>query len=202
MKKDIPYSKSEKTRRFIIETTATLFNTKGYAGTSMFDIATVTGLTKGSVYGNFQNKDELAIEAFKYNVATIGSIFQSELSVADTPFGKLLLLPNTYSKIYIKISQTGGCPILNTASEADDTHPTLKYLAQKAVKNITAIIAQIIEDAISQKEIKADIQPQKTANLIVVLMEGGFLISKLNDDIQYFDNALEHVKKMIDALRI
>jgi TetR/AcrR family transcriptional repressor of nem operon len=37
---------------------------KGYSGTSMSDITAATGLTKGSIYGNFENKDEVAIAAF------------------------------------------------------------------------------------------------------------------------------------------
>jgi AcrR family transcriptional regulator len=59
-------SKAEKTKQFIIEKTATLFNTKGYTSTSLSDITQAT-LTKGSIYGNFENKDEVALEVYKYN---------------------------------------------------------------------------------------------------------------------------------------
>ena len=48
--------RSEKTRQFIIETTASLFNKKGYAGTSMSDLTEATKLTKGSIYGNFERE--------------------------------------------------------------------------------------------------------------------------------------------------
>ena len=53
-------SKAEKTRQFNNESTAELFNKKGYAGTSLSDISEATGLTKGSIYGNFENKDDVA----------------------------------------------------------------------------------------------------------------------------------------------
>ena len=52
-------SKAEKTKEFIIEKSAPIFNKKGYAGTSLADIMEATNLTKGSIYGNFENKDEL-----------------------------------------------------------------------------------------------------------------------------------------------
>lgn len=202
MKHEITYNKSEKTRRFIIEKAATLFNTKGYVGTSMADITAATGLTKGSVYGNFINKDEVAIEAFKYNLAKIGIIFQGGLSAGQTPLDKLLLLPGAYRKIYTAISQIGGCPILNTASEADDTNPKLKQLAQQAVKRLTDTIAHIITEGVQQRQLKPDTEPEKVAGLIFVLMEGGFLISKLNESDWFFENALEQVKKMIDDLKV
>jgi TetR/AcrR family transcriptional repressor of nem operon len=58
-------TKAEKTKAFIIERSAPLFNSKGYSGTSMNDLMDITGLTKGSIYGNFENKDEVALAAFR-----------------------------------------------------------------------------------------------------------------------------------------
>ncbi len=54
-------SKAERTRKFIVERTAPIFNMKGYSGTSLTDLTAATGLTKGSIYGNFENKDDVAI---------------------------------------------------------------------------------------------------------------------------------------------
>ena len=48
--------KSDKTRQFIIDKAADLFNTQGYSGTSMADIMEVTGLSKGAIYGNFKRE--------------------------------------------------------------------------------------------------------------------------------------------------
>ena len=61
-------SKAGRTRQFIIETTAGIFNTKGYAGTSMSDITEATGLTKGSIYGNFGNKEDVALAVFDHKL--------------------------------------------------------------------------------------------------------------------------------------
>ena len=60
--------KSPSTRRFIIEQVAHLFNKQGYRGTSLSDLTAATQLTKGSIYGNFENKEEVAIAAFDYNL--------------------------------------------------------------------------------------------------------------------------------------
>ncbi len=65
-------SKAEKTKQFIIEKTAALFNSKGYTRTSLSDISEATGLTKGSIYGNFENRDELAIAVYKFNSGLLG----------------------------------------------------------------------------------------------------------------------------------
>ena len=64
-------STAEKTRQFIIESTAEIFNKKGYAGTSLAHISEATGLTKGSIYGNFANKYEVAKEVFLFMTTVI-----------------------------------------------------------------------------------------------------------------------------------
>ena len=59
--------KSAATRQHIIESAAELFNKKGALGTSVSDLEKATGLTRGSIYGNFENKDAVALAAFDYN---------------------------------------------------------------------------------------------------------------------------------------
>ena len=72
-------SKAEETKAFIIEKIAPVFNKKGYAGTSLSDMTEATGLTKGSIYGNFSNKDEVALAAFDHNFSKVNAIISGEM---------------------------------------------------------------------------------------------------------------------------
>lgn len=49
-------------REDILDCSATLFRRKGLRGTSMADIASATGLIKGSIYHYFPSKDALVLE--------------------------------------------------------------------------------------------------------------------------------------------
>jgi len=60
-------TKAERTTAYIIKTVAPVFNKHGYVGTSMSDLTEATGLTKGALYGNFENKEALALSSFEYN---------------------------------------------------------------------------------------------------------------------------------------
>ena len=59
-------TKGERTRQKIVETAAVLFNQRGFAGCSMGDIVEASGLEKGTLYGHFSTKEELALYAFDY----------------------------------------------------------------------------------------------------------------------------------------
>ena len=61
-------TKARQTRQFIIDKAAPVFNKKGVSGTSLSDLTRATGLTKGSIYGNFKDKDEVAVCVFQYNL--------------------------------------------------------------------------------------------------------------------------------------
>jgi len=58
----------ENTAEFILSRTAPIFNKNGYVGTSLSDLTKATGLTKGAIYGNFLNKEDLALKAFQWNL--------------------------------------------------------------------------------------------------------------------------------------
>jgi len=131
MKEKTTYNKSEKTKQFIIETVAPIFNKKGYVGTSLSDITEATGLTKGSIYGNFKDKNEVAVEAFKYNLSMSSYGFFVEIMESNlTPLNKLREFLSGFEKGYERVIAMGGCPILNTAADTDDTNPQLKRIVE------------------------------------------------------------------------
>jgi TetR/AcrR family transcriptional regulator, transcriptional repressor for nem operon len=128
-------SKAERTKQFIVEKTAPIFNMKGYNATSMNDILKVTGLTKGGVYCNFENKDEIAGEAFEYSFGKIKDALKIKVQKQNTAKGKLTAILSFYKNYSIKPITEGGCPIQNTAIDSDDNIPFLKKKAQKSRLN-------------------------------------------------------------------
>lgn len=203
MRKEGKYSKSEKTTQFIIEQVAPIFNKKGYVGTSLSDLTDATGLTKGSIYGNFKNKDGVAIEAFKYNLAIITNSFFEEISNNSiSPLDRLLALSKTYQSRYDDIVAMGGCPIINTAVDADDTHPQLKKMAQNVILRIKKSLIAVIEEGISKRQIKPQTESNKIAEIMISLVEGGFMMAKLLDEKEYFENSLKQLEEIIKGLKV
>jgi len=193
-------SKAENTRKFIVEQTAPIFNKKGYAGTSLSDITTATGLTKGSIYGNFANKDEVALAAFAFNLNTNFSRIETEISKQDTAANKLLAYIKIYEQFIITIVSEGGCPILNTATEADDTHPELRQSVLEAVLAWKQRIIELVEDGISTKEIKAQNNAEQIALTVIAMIEGGVMISRLTNNFDNWKLIMDSLRSYIESL--
>ena len=134
MKKRDP-NKAERTKRFIIEKAAPIFNKKGIAGTSLSDLTEATGLTKGSIYGNFKDKDEVAVCVFQYNVDNLISYLTRAIDKENTSIDKLLAIPKAYRKLYKTMIAYGGCPLLKNSAEAEYTQQGLLPQNGSALEN-------------------------------------------------------------------
>ncbi len=193
-------SKAEKTRQFIIEKTAPIFNAKGYAGTSLNDMTEATGLTKGSIYGNFSNKDEVAVAAFEFNLKKVNAIVERELAKESSAKQKLLVYVKVYQDFLKHPFPEGGCPVLNTAVEADDTHPLLKQKAGDAVLNWKKMVSGLIKKGIDQKEFRKDVDPEETALAIIAMIEGATMIARVTGKAQFRTIIMQSVKKLVQSL--
>ena len=195
-------SKSSRTKQFIIEKTAPVFNAKGYAGTSINDLMIATGLTKGSIYGNFENKDEVALAAFDYNfqqvVLFIRAIMDTKVSCID----KLLVYPETYRN-YLKLPfLSQGCPIANTSTEADDTHPKLKKKASDAVGFWRDAIEYLLKTGIERGDIKPDTNITEVISVISGLIQGAVIHVKATGKVHFLNASMNFLDKMINELKV
>ena len=193
--------KSEQTRAFIIEKTAPLFNTKGYAGTSISDVTEATGLTKGSVYGNFENKDEVALAAFDHNWKQVNSVLSAEIAKRSSITEKLLAYGVVYSDFSAYHLPLGGCPLLNTATEADDTHPELKKKVVKALHAWKKNLAGLIEKGKEVKEFKKSTNAEQAALTIIALIEGCILITRVTGNKTYRSMLIDALTQYIHSMK-
>jgi len=196
----VSISKAERTKQFIIEKTAPVFNEKGYAGTSLNDLTKATSLTKGSIYGNFENKDEVALAAFDYNHNKVTEYIKTKFYATDNAVERLLIYPEVYRN-YLKIPfLKAGCPILNTATEADDTHPLLKEKAANAILFWKRSVENQIKRGIVRGEIKADTNPSEVAVILISLIEGAFMQAKVTGRNAELKLAMDYLAKIIQNL--
>jgi AcrR family transcriptional regulator len=192
-------SKSEKTKQYIIEKAAPLFNKKGYAGTSMNDIMLATGLAKGGVYGHFESKDEIAAAAFEYSLSKVRSELLLTINQHSTALCKLNAILRFYRNYTLQPSVEGGCPILNTAIDADDAYPFLKKKAKNALKEMLTSLQHIIDLGIKMQELKPSTNARKTAEMIFAQIEGGIMMAKVLDDVNLLNSVLDNLKFYIDT---
>jgi len=190
-------SKGEDTRQFIIEKAAPIFNTKGIAATAMSDIMKATKLSKGSMYVHFENKEVLACAAVDHTMKILGSKLQAEMSKSKTAKEELFTYIDFFSNP-VNPPMTGGCPLLNFGTEADDTNPIVKEKVNNGLKFNQKLIEDTIIKGIAKNEFKPDWNHNEFATVMVAMMEGAHLMSRMSGNNNKMQIIIKSLKSIIE----
>jgi AcrR family transcriptional regulator len=194
-------TKGMQTRRRIVELAAPVFNRQGYVGASMRDLTGATGLEKGGIYNHFGSKEQLALEAYDYSLSRVSEGLVRSQDGATDAVDRLQRMIRAFAKFARKPAVAGGCPIMNTAIEADDTHPELRDRARASMTLWHRLIGRIVKDGVAAGELVPGTDPYALAALITGSLEGGLMLSGLYDDPTYVDHIVEHLSAHVDTLR-
>jgi TetR/AcrR family transcriptional repressor of nem operon len=193
-------TKAERTRQYIVEKTAPLFNSKGYDGTSLADLTEATGLTKGALYGNFSGKDEIAAEAFRYAIAKVKGMVKAELQGLPTYKQRLTSLLEFYARYVNEPPVPGGCPLLNTAIEADDHRLSMRSVVAKELMSTVDFITELLEKGIDQGEFRSSINPREMAYVFFCSVEGALMFARAERSREPMDIIVRHCKNKLDQI--
>lgn len=192
--------KAEQTRKFILERAAPLFNERGFDGTSLADLERATGLTKGALYGNFTDKETLASEAFSYAVMEVRDRIRRELSSVPTYKGKLCALLDFFGDYVLRPPIPGGCPLLNTAVEADDHRPRMRPLVATEIMTMVQSIGLMLKKGVRAKEFRKDIDARELAYTFFCAVEGAIMFSRVEGSREPMDIVIRHLKNKLDQI--
>lgn len=196
-------TKSELTKEFIIDKVAPIFNKRGYEATSLSDLMYATKLSKGAIYGNFENKEDLAIQAFHYNVNRVMIPIKNELEKYKNSIDKLYALTNFYREYYDYASHLGGCPILNVATDTNNVNSKLFKAVKKISEDIEGRLVRVIQKGIEKKEISNSVNAKLTAKNIYAMIEGSVFMALMHQDKIYITEMMNHIdNEILDKIKM
>jgi TetR/AcrR family transcriptional regulator, transcriptional repressor for nem operon len=193
-------TKGALTRQRILEQAAPVFNLRGYAGASMRDLTEATGLEKGGIYNHFGSKEALALAAFDHAVSVTGRRLTTARDMAEGARAQLIALVSEFGRWARRPALAGGCPIMNTAIEADDTNPQLREHARNAMNELHRMIGGVVKRGVEANELDASVDPYALASIMTASLEGALMLSKLFDDPVHMERVVEHLTAQIEAL--
>ena len=190
-------TKAERTTAYIIETVAPVFNKHGYVGTSMSDLTEATGLTKGALYGNFENKEALALSAFQYNSNKLLEKIDEKLSDGRTSLDKIFVLTTFYRNYDVFTMDMGGCPILNVGVDAQHNNPLLSAAAKETIKTIEGKIALVFENGVNSGELRLPVTPLQFAKQLYTMLQGAVAMATMTGDRKYLINTVAYLEQLV-----
>jgi len=80
-----PERRRQQTREHLLAAAAKVFAERGFHGASLDEVAAVAGFTKGAVYSNFKNKEDLFLALFKANYEQEMQVLRETLADTEVP---------------------------------------------------------------------------------------------------------------------
>lgn len=189
----------EITYKLILDSASILFNTKGYKATSISDITTKAGITKGAIYKHFKDKSDLEKACLIQMTSDVFNEVTKRVKAASDAKTKLLSILDYFAEYRLQPPIEGGCPLMNAAIEADDSDPVLKAVASNIITGLQLGIAKVIQNGVDRKQLKDNFDINEYATMIYSAIEGGIMMMKVTENDHNLLSVINFLKRDIES---
>jgi TetR/AcrR family transcriptional repressor of nem operon len=194
-------TKAERTKQFILETAVPLYNEKGISGVNVDDVLAATKLTKGCLYSHFENKEDLSQHVIDLSLKKAAEKMRMAVSKGITPKAKIFAFLDFY-KDPIQTYIPGGCPIFNTAVEADDNYPEVKLKVGAVIRAGLEEISAILREGIQNGTFSDKLDPAVFAFKMMAAVEGGMVMCRVMDTIKPMHQLIKSLKAELEQYEL
>jgi TetR/AcrR family transcriptional repressor of nem operon len=96
----------------------------------------------------------------------------------------------------------GGCPLMNTAIDADDGNPVLRALVKQGLADWKGRISHVVKRGIGNGEIVPETEPRRIANVIIATLEGALMMSRLEGTKTSLQDARTALDLLLEGIRV
>ncbi len=187
------------TREALADAASSLINRRGYAGASISDVLAATGLEKGGLYNHFHSKEALALAGFDRSMERLDDFFRRELTGVPEGLPYLRAFITTFGKHARRPVVEGGCPIANTAVDADDGLPALRARVVTEVGRIRKLLTHHVGSAVASGELRAT-DPAQLADCVFATLEGAAVLGRAVRSNKLVDACVASLETYLDML--
>ncbi|MES1160516.1 MAG: TetR/AcrR family transcriptional regulator [Bacteroidota bacterium] len=191
-------TKAERTKQFILETAATIYNEKGLTGTGVDDILAATQLTKGCLYSHFENKEDLTLQVVDYLLQRTCHGMATMLGGSGTMKERIFAYLDIY-KAPLRPPIQGGCPIFNMAVETDDNLPIIRQKVSGALGKAQKLITDLLMEGKRRKEFNAKLDAEAFSFKVLATTEGGTVICRSMNTNKPMQSLIRSLKEELES---
>ena len=164
---------AEKTRQDLLKAALSVFSQKGYAATTLEDVAKEAGVTRGAIYWHFGSKAELYAALLEEYSARGTEIVQTAVAEGGS-------MVDILRRIFIRLlTAVESDPALRAVMEINlfktEYSPELSDTLSMQVENgrvLLAGISQAMEQGIASGELRSDLKAEDLARAFIAFQNG------------------------------
>lgn len=190
------------TRQRLIDSARYLFWERGYAGTSMAELLAHAQVNSGSFYHFFDSKEALLRSVLEgYLELLRPMIVDPAFAAARKPLGRIFAILAGYRERILATGSRYGCPLGRLALEIDAENAPAHALIAENFREWIGAIRECLQEMKAALPARTDLEA--LATYVLVVMEGGVMLSRSYRSVEPFDRAVgqlrEHFRLLLDA---
>lgn len=172
----------------ILEAALDCFSAKGFAATRMDDIAERAGVTKGTIYLYFQNKEAVFKALVRESIGVTVNAVLEQVRASEAPASDILRMMVAHIGGIMRTSDLVVLPKIIVA-EAGNFPELARFYREEIIDKGLGAISGVIERGIARGEFRA-VEPQFAARLLIApaLMVAVWRTTFAQFDAEPFDN--------------
>lgn len=189
------------TRQRLIDATVRLMLRQGFAGTSVDQICKEAGMTKGSFFHHFENKEALGTAAVEW-WGRMGTALYAEAWKDSTrdPLEQLHHLFDIMAGFTRRDADPVVCMVGMMSQEMSVTNPAFQTACEKELNLWTSNVASMLTAARKQHKPKTKFDPVQVAWFLNSLWQGSMLIGKTCRSQELIRHNLKLARDYVDSL--
>lgn len=189
------------TRAKILEAANDLFYAHGYNATGLDRIIARAGVVKGNFYHHFRSKEELAEAVVAWHRDRMFETMEGN-RVFDEPSALTALVGLLDCMVNRSICDDEGeamrgCLFGNFALELSAASPTIRDVLQEVFEEFRSVFRCLLEKGMASGEMRAGIDVNETAKVILALMQGAILVDKASQSQDQSRAAIAFIQSYI-----
>lgn len=178
---------------------------QGHVSTSIDEIIEKTGITKGSFFYHFSNKQELSYALIEQFSSIEMQILEENLvkckKLSKDPLQQLLIFVGLIQEIHADLEINHiGCLFASYSYQNQLNDEKVKALVDKTLDEWKNELANLIKEAVKKYPSKVDVKPFDLADLFLVTLEGAYVMSRIKNDPVIVQSHLEQYKNYLEAI--
>lgn len=188
-------------RSKLLDAALSVIRTKGYSATSVDELCTAAGVTKGAFFHHFKSKDELAVAAADYWSEMTGALF------ADAPYhDRADALDRVLAYVAFRKALLRGelpdftCLVGTMVQETYETAPAIRQACERCITRHAATLEADIEAAMRTRNMTPEWTARSLALHTQAVIQGAFILAKATGGAEIAADSIDHLRRYIELL--
>lgn len=189
------------TRTSLLDAALKVIRSKGYSATTIDDICAAAGVTKGSFFHHFSNKEELAVEATKHWNQLTGGLFASApYQQVQDPRERILAYIDFRAQIVQGDLADVTCLLGTMVQETFDSHPAIRAACREGIEGHAQTLVPTIDAAKALYAPDADWSAESLALYTQAALQGAFIVAKAQGNSDIAVQCITHLRRYVRGL--